>query len=179
MRVLPLIVVLCGVLALAGCSKKPTTTPEGEAGTTVPAEGGASTTGAAGGGVGEPTALPGEGSGGMEGMVGADSVVYFDFDSSEIRPEYAGVVSAQAQRLAANQSLRVRLEGHTDERGSREYNIALGERRSQAVRRALMLQGVADAQVVTVSYGEERPAAEGADEGAYAKNRRVEFRPAN
>jgi peptidoglycan-associated lipoprotein len=73
----------------------------------------------------------------------------------------------------------MRLEGHTDERGSREYNIALGERRAQAVRRALMLQGVADNQLVTVSYGEERPAVEGADESAYAKNRRVEFRPAN
>lgn len=182
MRVLPVIVVLIGVLAIAGCAKKPTTAPEAGAGTAVPSEqGGATTGGDAGGGVGEASSLPGgEGTGaGAEGMVGADSVVYFDFDSSEIRPEYAGVVSAQAQRLGANPSLRVRLEGHTDERGSREYNIALGERRSQAVRRALLLQGVADAQVVTVSYGEERPAMEGGDEGAWAKNRRVEFRPAN
>ena len=69
----------------------------------------------------------------------------------------------------------MRLEGHTDERGSREYNIALGERRAQAVRRALLLQGVADGQVMTVSYGEERPAADGLDEAAYEKNRRVEF----
>jgi peptidoglycan-associated lipoprotein len=69
----------------------------------------------------------------------------------------------------------VRLEGHTDERGSREYNIGLGERRAQAVRRALLAQGVADAQVATVSYGEERPASEGSDEAAYAQNRRVEF----
>jgi peptidoglycan-associated lipoprotein len=182
MRVLSVIVVLCGVLAVAGCAKKPTTAPEGETGTTVPADGGASTAGAAGGGLGEATALPGDGTGagaGAEGMVGADSVVYFDFDSSEIRAEFAGVISTQARRLTADPGQRVRLEGHTDERGSREYNIALGERRAQAVRRALMLQGVADAQVVTVSYGEERPAAEGADEGAYSKNRRVEFRPAN
>ncbi len=70
---------------------------------------------------------------------------------------------------------RVRLEGHTDERGSREYNIGLGERRAQAVRRALLLQGVAEAQITTVSYGEERPAAEGNDEAAYAQNRRVEL----
>jgi peptidoglycan-associated lipoprotein len=69
----------------------------------------------------------------------------------------------------------VRLEGHTDERGSPEYNIGLGERRAQAVRRALMLQGVTEAQVTTVSYGEERPAAAGQDETAWAKNRRVEF----
>jgi peptidoglycan-associated lipoprotein len=182
MRLLPLIAVLVGVLAVAGCAKKPTTAPEAGDGTTVPAEGGASTSGAAGGSVGEATPLPGEGmgagGGAGEGMVGADSVIYFDFDSSEIRPEYASVVAAQAQRLASNPAQRVRLEGHTDERGSREYNIALGERRAQAVRRALMLQGVADAQVVTVSYGEERPAVEGTDEGAWSKNRRVEFRPA-
>jgi peptidoglycan-associated lipoprotein len=69
----------------------------------------------------------------------------------------------------------VRLEGHSDERGSREYNIALGERRAQAVRRALMLQGAGDSQLTTVSYGEERPAAEGSDEAAYERNRRVEI----
>ena len=184
MRVVPLVAVLFSALALAGCPKKPTTAPEGEAGTSVPAQGGASTAGAGAGGVGEATGLPGESGGmgagaGAEGAVGAGSVVYFDFDSSEIRPEFAGVVSAQAQRLAANPSLRVRLEGHTDERGSREYNIALGERRAQAVRRALMMQGVADAQLTTVSYGEERPAMEGAEEAAYAQNRRVEFRAAD
>jgi len=70
---------------------------------------------------------------------------------------------------------RVRLEGHTDERGSREYNIGLGERRAQTVRRALLVQGVAEAQITTVSYGEERPAVEGSDEAAYAQNRRVEL----
>ena len=71
--------------------------------------------------------------------------------------------------------MRVRLEGHTDERGSREYNIGLGERRSQAVRRALMLQGVGATQISTVSYGEERPAATGSDEEAWGMNRRVEI----
>jgi peptidoglycan-associated lipoprotein len=70
---------------------------------------------------------------------------------------------------------RLRLEGNTDERGSREYNIGLGERRAQTVRRALMAQGVDDGQVTTVSYGEERPAVPGDDEAAYAQNRRVEF----
>jgi peptidoglycan-associated lipoprotein len=70
---------------------------------------------------------------------------------------------------------RVRLEGHTDERGTREYNIALGERRAQAVRRALLLQGAADAQVTTVSYGEERPAVDGSDDSAWTRNRRVEI----
>jgi len=103
------------------------------------------------------------------------SLVFFDFDSSEIRPEYVPVVAAHAGYLVKFPGARVRLEGHTDERGSREYNIGLGERRAQAVRRALMLQGVADAQVTTVSYGEERPAVEGTDEAANAQNRRVEL----
>ena len=72
-------------------------------------------------------------------------------------------------------SIKIRVEGHTDERGSREYNIALAERRAQAVRQALMLQGAGDAQLTTVSYGEERPAVAGSDESAYEKNRRVEL----
>jgi len=85
------------------------------------------------------------------------------------------VVAAHAKYLAGHPGTRVRLEGHTDERGSREYNIGLGERRAQSVRRALLLQGAADAQISTVSYGEERPAAPGHDEAAWAKNRRVEI----
>jgi len=103
------------------------------------------------------------------------NVVYFQYDSSEIAPQYLQVVTAHAGYLVKYPTARVRLEGHTDERGSREYNIGLGERRAQAVRRALQAQGVADAQITTVSYGEERPAAEGSDEAAYAQNRRVEL----
>lgn len=180
MRSFPLILVLAVAVLLAGCPKKPTTAPDGEAGSTVAgqAAGGATTEGAAGAGVGEVRPLPGgEGAGGEAAgaAAAADRVVYFDYDSSEIRPEYAELVAAQARRLVASPGTRVRLEGHTDERGAREYNIALGERRAQAVRRALLLQGVAESQIVTVSYGEERPAAEGAEEAAYAKNRRVEF----
>lgn len=102
-------------------------------------------------------------------------VIYFDFDNADIRSEYREVVTAHAQYLATNPSMKVRLEGHADERGSREYNIGLGERRGQAVRRALMLQGSGDGQLVTVSYGEERPAVTGSDEAAWAKNRRVEL----
>jgi peptidoglycan-associated lipoprotein len=85
------------------------------------------------------------------------------------------VVAAHAKFLAAHPAARVRLEGHTDERGSREYNIGLGDRRAQSVRRALLLQGASDAQISTVSYGEERPAVLGHDEAAWAKNRRVEI----
>jgi peptidoglycan-associated lipoprotein len=105
----------------------------------------------------------------------AKRTVYFDFDSSEIKGDGTDIVAAHAKYLAANPTTRVRLEGHTDERGSREYNIGLGERRAQAVRRALLLQGAADKQISTVSYGEERPAVPGHDETAWAKNRRVEI----
>ena len=103
------------------------------------------------------------------------SVVYFEYDSSEIRSEYVPVVAAHASYLVKYPTARVRLEGHADERGSREYNIGLGERRAQTVRRALLVQGVAEAQLTTVSYGEERPAVEGSDEAAYGQNRRVEL----
>jgi peptidoglycan-associated lipoprotein len=105
----------------------------------------------------------------------AQRVIYFDFDNADIRPEYRDVLAAHAQYMATSTSMKVRLEGHADERGSREYNIGLGERRAQAVRRALMLQGTGDEQLVTVSYGEERPAESGSDEAAWAKNRRVEL----
>jgi peptidoglycan-associated lipoprotein len=102
-------------------------------------------------------------------------VIYFDYDKAEIKSEYVAVIGAHAKFLNGNVNRKIRLEGHTDERGSREYNIGLGERRAQQVRRALMLQGVTEAQVMTVSYGEERPAASGSDEEAYSKNRRVEM----
>lgn len=105
----------------------------------------------------------------------AQRVVYFDFDKSDVKPEFMAVIQAHAQYLADNPNARVTLEGHTDERGSREYNIALGNRRAQAVRRMLMFHGVADRQVATVSYGEEKPAASGQSEQAWARNRRVEI----
>ena len=101
-------------------------------------------------------------------------IIYFDFDRADIRADSQTVVAAHARYLAANPTQKVRLEGHADERGSREYNIGLGERRGQAVRRALLLQGVSEVQLSTVSYGEERPAAAGSDEQTYAQNRRVE-----
>jgi peptidoglycan-associated lipoprotein len=112
---------------------------------------------------------------GPSGELLSKRVVYFDFDRSDIRADSQSVVAAHAAYLAKNPSQKVRLEGHADERGSREYNIGLGERRGQAVRRAMLLQGVAEAQLTTVSYGEERPAAAGSDEQAYALNRRVEI----
>ncbi len=99
--------------------------------------------------------------------------VYFDYDSSQIRADYLPVLDAHARYLRDNPTARIRLEGHTDERGTREYNIALGERRGEAVRRALLLRGAARAQLLVVSYGEEQPAVLGAGDSAWAKNRRV------
>jgi peptidoglycan-associated lipoprotein len=101
--------------------------------------------------------------------------VYFDLDRADIRADSQPVITAHARYLAGASGQKVRLEGHADERGSREYNIGLGERRAQAVRRALLLLGVAESQLATVSYGEERPAAAGSDEQAYGLNRRVEI----
>jgi peptidoglycan-associated lipoprotein len=108
-----------------------------------------------------------------------DMVIYFDFDQSELRPEYGDLLSRHAANLANDSRSKVRLEGHADERGSREYNIGLGERRSQAVRRMLLIQGASAEQISTVSFGEERPAAMGSDDESYAQNRRVEIKYTN
>ena len=102
-------------------------------------------------------------------------VVYFDYDQADIKPEFNALLEAHGRNLAANPNMQVRLEGHTDERGSREYNIGLGERRAQAVRRVLTLQGASATQLTTVSYGEERPAQTGSDEESWRLNRRVEL----
>lgn len=106
-------------------------------------------------------------------------VIYFDFDSSEVRVQDQDLVARHAMQLGNNPGARVRLEGHADERGSREYNIGLGERRAQAVRQMLMIQGVSADQISTVSFGEERPVSFGSAESDYAQNRRVEFTYAN
>jgi len=102
-------------------------------------------------------------------------IVYFDYDSFEVKPEATQLLEANARYLNANRNVRVALEGHTDERGGREYNLALGQKRAEAVRRAMSLLGVPDSQMEAVSFGEEKPAQTGADESAWAKNRRVEL----
>jgi len=102
-------------------------------------------------------------------------VVYFDYDRAEIRPEFNSMLAAHGRFLAENPARQLRLEGHSDERGSREYNIGLGERRANAVRSVLLLQGASANQLTTVSYGEERPVATGSNEDAWAQNRRVEL----
>lgn len=100
-------------------------------------------------------------------------VVYFDFDKSTIRSEFVDTLRAHAAFLANNPSVKVSIEGHCDERGSREYNIGLGERRANAVQTFLAAEGVAADQMGTISYGEERPADPGHDQAAWAKNRRA------
>jgi peptidoglycan-associated lipoprotein len=108
-----------------------------------------------------------------------DTIIYFEFDSSAVRSQDQDLVAAHAISLNENSRLNVRLEGHADERGSREYNIGLGERRAQAVRQILMIQGVGASQIQTVSFGEERPVSTGSLESDYAENRRVEIRVTN
>lgn len=102
-------------------------------------------------------------------------VIYFDFDQSELRAEYGDLLQRHANNLINNRQTQIRLEGHADERGSREYNIGLGDRRAQAVRRMLEFQGVSPSQISVISYGEEKPAVEGHDESAWSMNRRVEL----
>lgn len=106
---------------------------------------------------------------------GMARVIYFDYDSYEVRPDFAATLEAHARYLGANRTRRVALEGHTDERGGREYNLALGQRRAEAVRRSLSLLGVSEAQMEAVSFGEEKPAVTGFDEASFARNRRVEL----
>lgn len=164
---------LLGALALAGCGGSSNTLPDYESG----AAGGngsegADTRGASGRGIG--VFEEGADAGGRQALLD-ELIVYFEYDQSEVPAQYNDMLAAHGQYLSSNPNARIRLEGHADERGSREYNIGLGERRSQAVRRILLLQGASAEQLSTVSYGEERPAALGSDEEAYSLNRRVEI----
>lgn len=160
-------VLLATLTMFAGCKSKPPEQPP------APVEPPTTDTS----GIDDPNATVGDtdASMGPSGELLSKRIVYFDLDRSDIRADSSGVVAAHAAYLAQNPGQKVRLEGHADERGSREYNIGLGERRGQSVRRALALQGVAETQLSTVSYGEERPAAAGSDEQAYGLNRRVEI----
>ena len=158
-------VLMTSLAMLAGCPSKPKEQPA------PPPQPTADTSGVDNAGA----TLDNTESAGPSGELLSKRVIYFDFDKSDIRADSQSVVAAHAAFLAKNPSQKVRLEGHADERGSREYNIGLGERRGQAVRRALLLLGVAELQLSTVSYGEERPAVAGSDEQAYALNRRVEI----
>jgi peptidoglycan-associated lipoprotein len=158
-------VLLVSLALFAGCKSKPPELPPAAPAPTSDTSG-----------VDDPNATMGDdASMGPSGELLSKRIVYFDLDRSDIRADSQSVVAAHAAYLSKNPNQKVRLEGHADERGSREYNIGLGERRGQSVRRALALSGVSETQLSTVSYGEERPAAAGSDEQAYAANRRVEI----
>jgi peptidoglycan-associated lipoprotein len=133
--------------------------------------GGASSSGADDDGYGQGSSYDEGGSGGLPD----NRIIYFGFNQSDVTPGSMEVLTAHANYLADNPQVEIRLEGHADERGSREYNIGLGENRAQAVRQVLLLRGVGSAEMNTVSYGEERPAATGSDDEAWALNRRVEL----
>ncbi|MDH5446614.1 MAG: peptidoglycan-associated lipoprotein Pal [Gammaproteobacteria bacterium] len=117
----------------------------------------------------------GELTGGSDEANIENRVIYFDFDKSEVKTEFQQLITAHAEYIAGHPDITVVLEGHADERGTREYNIALGERRAKAVKEMLVLQGVAEKQLQVISFGEERPVALGHDESAWSLNRRVEL----
>lgn len=150
----------------------------------VPVEDKTSAAMAAGGGAGGASASAKSGVTGVDlGKTGQDSVgpgganvVYFDYDSYVVKPEFQSVVESQARYLRADSKRKAMLEGHTDDRGGREYNLALGQRRAEAVAKALALLGVTANQVEAVSFGKEKPAVSGSDEAAMEKNRRVEVK---
>lgn len=102
-------------------------------------------------------------------------IIYFDFDSFVVKPEFQGVLEAQAKLLASNRSTKISLSGHTDDLGGREYNLALGQKRADAVKRSLSILGVTEAQMEAISFGKEKPALIGTSDDARAKNRRVEM----
>jgi peptidoglycan-associated lipoprotein len=175
-RIFALALLMAGAALLSGCPKKHNVIEPPNAGSQVSGsqgDEGASTSSRALNGDASAQGENGMGAGATGPL--ARKVIYFDFDKSEIKPEFADVIAAHARNLTNHPNFKMKLEGNTDERGTREYNIGLGERRAQAVRRALMLQGVAESQLTTVSFGAERPAVEGDDEAAWAQNRRVEL----
>ena len=162
---------LAALLVAAACSHTETKAPESTAGNTA---GNASASNNAG------TATPSSSSG-VSGNTTADAgppkgSVYFDFDSNEVKSEYQPVIESEARYLRGHPDAKLRIEGNCDERGSREYNLALGQRRAEAVKHVMTVLGANGGKIETVSYGEEKPVAAGHDEAAWAKNRRDDFR---
>jgi len=176
----PYVLIATVALVLAGCGSNVKLDPEidrtpGASAGSGAGGAGAQAQGAAQGGV-TPVRVGGPDGSTAAVPSGLPRVVYFDFDSFVVKPEFQPVVDQNARFLRANPARKVVLEGNTDERGSREYNLALGQKRAEAVRRALVLVGAQDSQIEAVSFGKEKPAVQGSNEEAWAKNRRVEFR---
>ncbi len=164
-------IISAAMIWAAGCSTTSTTTDAGSAGMGGGDQaGGASSYGSTGGSLSGGAVVT------AEDLKQLRTVFYFDFDQSVVRQEGFADLEAHARYLAQNPSASVRLEGHADERGTREYNIALGERRAQSVERLLVVNGASANQVETVSYGEEKPAVLGHDASSWSQNRRVELK---
>jgi peptidoglycan-associated lipoprotein len=165
-------------VTMAACSSTDTDEDMGS-------EGDMGNTGAAGGNNGGGSNASSSGAGNNGGLSASEirerddalatTVFYFEFDRSDLNAESREALVHHANRLKENSGMRIRLEGHADERGTREYNLALGERRAQAVERYLQVQGVSSNQMETISYGEESPVASGSSEASYSRNRRVEI----
>ncbi|WP_372737571.1 peptidoglycan-associated lipoprotein Pal [Neptunomonas sp.] len=159
------------VVWVVGCSSPSTLTEDGDLSSS--ANGSATTYGA---GSGAGMSGSGSGMGGSVDVANLQTVFYFDFDTSSVRNDSIADLEAHAQYLSTHPQASVRLEGHADERGTREYNMALGERRAQAVERFLAVNGVNGSQVESISFGEEKPAVMGSGEDSLSQNRRVELK---
>ena len=167
---------LVAAALLAGCSSVPLGDTGAPVESRTPGAGsGAAGAGTVGGGESRvaPVDLTKGGANDANGLAGR--TVYFDFDSYAVRDEYRPLIERFAKSLASDRAKRLQVEGHTDDQGGREYNLALGQKRAEAVAKSLALLGVASAQVEAVSFGKERPAATGSDDDARAKNRRAEL----
>jgi peptidoglycan-associated lipoprotein len=172
------------IAGLAGCASTPEeTTTTDQAATTTPAPGtGATTQGATTQGLGGTGVTGSAAGGGIPSSALKDPRnilskrnIYFDYDQFTVKDEYRPIVEAHAKYLQANRSARAILQGNTDERGTREYNIALGQKRADAVKNMMLLYGAQEVQIETVSFGKEKPRREGHDEQSWAENRRVDI----
>ena len=170
-------VISCVVAMLAGCGSAvplndvPVTDASAKSVSGTDAAGIGSTGVQAGGAAGSDL-----GAGGLASASAAQRTVYFDYDSYVIKPEFQSLIANHARFIKSQGARKVSIEGHTDESGGREYNLALGQKRADAVRSALSILGVSSSQMESVSFGKEKPAVQGSDEAAYAKNRRAEIR---
>ena len=176
-RLLSIPAVLAACALAAACSSTPTATT-GQATPAATPTGGTGTAPATAARSGQGVGTPGNAStSGLAANTAAPSErsVYFEFDEATLARQWLDLVERQGQYLSRNAALKVRVEGHTDERGGTEYNLALGQRRAEAVRKALELYGVKGAQIEAVSFGEERPRSSGHDEAAWAQNRRADI----
>jgi len=171
-------VALAGLLGACGSSVKLDKVPvEDKSASSAAASAGANAGSADGSAVGKSAVASVDlsKSGQDAAMQSTTRVVYFDYDSYAIRPEFQSVIEAHARYIRADKARKVVIEGHTDERGGREYNLALGQKRAQAVVNILRVQGVAERQMEAISFGKEKPRALGHDEAAHAENRRVDL----